>query len=184
MCLPFATIEDVRKAYEFSRLQDFLDIYAVNVVGAYQMENYIEAFREEFRWATNWKVLAENFMESYHLPVCHAGTIGGHVDLLKMSCPEGLPAFNYHSILKNDALDLAGMPIVIEIEIFPFVIDTNFCGLPKNDNFFALWRHNPLAFPVEQAPFSCDLGLGNVALPSAGLTDQECAVALGDEAPV
>jgi phenylpropionate dioxygenase-like ring-hydroxylating dioxygenase large terminal subunit len=71
------------------------------------MENYIEAFREEFRWATNWKVLAENFMESYHLPVCHAGTIGGHVDLLKMSCPEGLPAFNYHSILKNDALDLA-----------------------------------------------------------------------------
>ncbi|MEY3307777.1 MAG: hypothetical protein RLZZ413_1815 [Pseudomonadota bacterium] len=78
-----------------------------DLVGAFQMENYIEAFREEFRWATNWKVLAENFMESYHLPVCHAGTIGGHVDLLKMSCPEGLPAFNYHSILKNDALDLA-----------------------------------------------------------------------------
>jgi nitrite reductase/ring-hydroxylating ferredoxin subunit len=26
---------------------------------------------------TNWKVLAENFMESYHLPVCHSGTIGG-----------------------------------------------------------------------------------------------------------
>lgn len=78
-----------------------------DLVGAFQMENYVEAFREEFRWATNWKVLAENFMESYHLPVCHAGTIGGHVDLLKMSCPEGLPAFNYHSILKNDALDLA-----------------------------------------------------------------------------
>jgi phenylpropionate dioxygenase-like ring-hydroxylating dioxygenase large terminal subunit len=78
-----------------------------DLIGPFQMENYIESFREEFRWATNWKVLAENFMESYHLPVCHAGTIGGHVDLLKMSCPEGLPAFNYHSILKNDALDLA-----------------------------------------------------------------------------
>jgi phenylpropionate dioxygenase-like ring-hydroxylating dioxygenase large terminal subunit len=78
-----------------------------DLIGPFQMENYVESFREEFRWATNWKVLAENFMESYHLPVCHAGTIGGHVDLLKMSCPEGLPAFNYHSILKNDALDLA-----------------------------------------------------------------------------
>ncbi len=77
-----------------------------DLVGKFHMENYVESFREEFHWATNWKVLAENFMESYHLPVCHAGTIGGHVDLLKMSCPEGLPAFNYHSILKNDALDL------------------------------------------------------------------------------
>lgn len=78
-----------------------------DLIGPFQMEAYVESFREEFRWATNWKVLAENFMESYHLPVCHAGTIGGHVDLLKMSCPEGLPAFNFHSIVKNDALDLA-----------------------------------------------------------------------------
>jgi phenylpropionate dioxygenase-like ring-hydroxylating dioxygenase large terminal subunit len=77
------------------------------LVGDFQMQNYVEAFREDFRWNTNWKVLAENFMESYHLPVCHAATIGGHVDLMKMDCPEGLPAFNYHSITKNDALDLA-----------------------------------------------------------------------------
>jgi phenylpropionate dioxygenase-like ring-hydroxylating dioxygenase large terminal subunit len=77
-----------------------------DLVGKFHMESYVEAFREEFRWNTNWKVLAENFMESYHLPVCHADTIGGHVDLLKMTCPEGLPAFNYHYIIKNDALDL------------------------------------------------------------------------------
>lgn len=77
-----------------------------DLVGKYHMENYREDFRESFRWATNWKVLAENFMESYHLPMCHEGTIGGHVDLMKMTCPEGQPAFNYHFILKNDALDL------------------------------------------------------------------------------
>jgi phenylpropionate dioxygenase-like ring-hydroxylating dioxygenase large terminal subunit len=76
------------------------------LVGKFHMENYREDFRETFRWATNWKVLAENFMESYHLPMCHEGTIGGHVDLTKMTCPEGQPAFNYHFILKNDALDL------------------------------------------------------------------------------
>lgn len=77
------------------------------LVGDYGMEAYVEAFREEFRWETNWKVLAENFMESYHLPVCHAGTIGPTVDLNQMTCPEGEDAFNYHWILKNDALDLS-----------------------------------------------------------------------------
>lgn len=76
------------------------------LVGKYDMARYREAFREEFRWATNWKVLAENFMESYHLPVCHAGTIGNTVDLEKMTCPESPAAFNYHHIIKNDALDL------------------------------------------------------------------------------
>jgi phenylpropionate dioxygenase-like ring-hydroxylating dioxygenase large terminal subunit len=78
-----------------------------HLVGYLDMSTYVETFREEFRWATNWKVLAENFMESYHLPVCHAGTIGGSVDLLKMTCPEGTAAFNYHYILKNDTIPLS-----------------------------------------------------------------------------
>ena len=77
------------------------------LVGYLDMATYTETFREEFRWATNWKVLAENFMESYHLPVCHAGTIGGASDLNAMTCPEGFPAFNYHWILKNDLVPLA-----------------------------------------------------------------------------
>lgn len=78
-----------------------------NLVGYLDMGSYRETFREEFRWATNWKVLAENFMESYHLPVCHEGTIGGSVDLMKMTCPEGYPSFNYHYILKNDTIPLS-----------------------------------------------------------------------------
>lgn len=77
-----------------------------NLVGYLDMGSYVEAFREEFLWDTNWKVLAENFMESYHLPVCHEGTIGGTVDLLKMTCPQGFASFNYHYILKNDSLPL------------------------------------------------------------------------------
>ena len=77
-----------------------------NLVGYLDMGKYVEAFREEFHWNTNWKVLAENFMESYHLPVCHEGTIGGTVDLSKMTCPKGFPAFNYHYIVKNDSLPL------------------------------------------------------------------------------
>lgn len=77
------------------------------LVGYLDMGSYHEAFREEFRWATNWKVLAENFMESYHLPVCHAGTIGGSVDLMQMTCPEGKAGFNYHWIMKNDEVPLS-----------------------------------------------------------------------------
>ncbi|WP_371225157.1 aromatic ring-hydroxylating oxygenase subunit alpha [Roseovarius sp. 2305UL8-3] len=78
-----------------------------DMVAGYDMTNYTESFYEEHVWDTNWKVLAENFMESYHLPVCHAGTIGGLSKLEDMICPPGLPAFNYHTILKDESLRIA-----------------------------------------------------------------------------
>jgi phenylpropionate dioxygenase-like ring-hydroxylating dioxygenase large terminal subunit len=77
------------------------------LIADYGMENYVEDFHEQFIWNTNWKVLAENFMESYHLPVCHAKTIGGLSKLDEMICPPGLPTFNYHTILKDDTLKIA-----------------------------------------------------------------------------
>lgn len=77
------------------------------MVAGYDMTNYAETFYEEHVWDTNWKVLAENFMESYHLPVCHAGTIGGLSKLEEMHCPPGEPAFNWHTILKDDTLRIA-----------------------------------------------------------------------------
>lgn len=52
-------------------------------------------------------MLAKDFKESYHLPVCHAGTIGGLSKLEGMIYPPGLPAFNYHTILKDDGLKIA-----------------------------------------------------------------------------
>ena len=77
------------------------------LISRYNMAEYTETFREEHVWDTNWKVLAENFMESYHLPVCHAGTIGGLSRLDDMVCPPGEAAFNYHTILKDDRLKIA-----------------------------------------------------------------------------
>lgn len=77
------------------------------LIADYDMATYTETFFETHVWDTNWKVLAENFMESYHLPVCHAGTIGGLSKLEEMVCPPGLPAFNYHTILKDDSLKIA-----------------------------------------------------------------------------
>ncbi|MEP2628212.1 MAG: SRPBCC family protein [Hyphomicrobiales bacterium] len=78
-----------------------------DMIADYDMANYTESFQEEHVWDTNWKVLAENFMESYHLPVCHAGTIGGLSKLEDMICPPGQAAFNYHTILKDEQLRIA-----------------------------------------------------------------------------
>ncbi|WP_138468960.1 SRPBCC family protein [Poseidonocella sp. HB161398] len=78
-----------------------------DLVGYLDMGRYTETFREEHRWNTNWKILAENFMESYHLPMCHSGTIGGASKLSEMVCPEGYPGFNYHHILKDERVPLA-----------------------------------------------------------------------------
>lgn len=78
-----------------------------DMVADYEMGSYQETFFETHVWDTNWKVLAENFMESYHLPVCHSGTIGGLSKLEEMICPPGHDAFNYHTILKDDALKIA-----------------------------------------------------------------------------
>jgi phenylpropionate dioxygenase-like ring-hydroxylating dioxygenase large terminal subunit len=86
-------------AERLSEVQALIDDYAI--------EHYVETFRETHVWDTNWKILAENFMESYHLPVCHAGTIGGLSRLSEMVCPPGRPAFNYHTILKDDSLKIA-----------------------------------------------------------------------------
>jgi phenylpropionate dioxygenase-like ring-hydroxylating dioxygenase large terminal subunit len=78
-----------------------------DLIAPFDMTQYRETHRETFRWATNWKVLAENFMESYHLPVCHAGTIGGASRFEEMVCPTGGAAFNYHWILKDESVPLA-----------------------------------------------------------------------------
>jgi phenylpropionate dioxygenase-like ring-hydroxylating dioxygenase large terminal subunit len=78
-----------------------------DLIDDFQMETYVESFRETHVWNTNWKILAENFMESYHLPVCHSGTIGGLSRLEDMICPPGQRGFNYHTILKDDSLKIA-----------------------------------------------------------------------------
>ncbi len=77
------------------------------MVADYNMADYEQTFFETHQWNTNWKVLAENFMESYHLPVCHRSTVGGLSKLEDMICPPGHDAFNYHTILKDESLAIA-----------------------------------------------------------------------------
>lgn len=76
------------------------------LIASYEMENYVETFYEEHVWDTNWKILAENFMESYHLPMLHRATVGPYSKLEEMECPPGLDAFNYHWITKEASLPI------------------------------------------------------------------------------
>lgn len=76
-------------------------------IAPFGMERYTELFRETHVWDTNWKVLAENFMESYHLPACHAATIGGLSVINDAAMPEGRPAYNIHFITKDPSFTLS-----------------------------------------------------------------------------
>lgn len=76
-------------------------------IAPFDMATYTELFRETHVWDTNWKVLAENFMESYHLPACHAATIGGLSSIADADMPEGAPAYNIHFITKDPSFTLS-----------------------------------------------------------------------------
>jgi phenylpropionate dioxygenase-like ring-hydroxylating dioxygenase large terminal subunit len=76
------------------------------LIEPYGMGDYVETFYEEHVWDTNWKILAENFMESYHLPMLHRATVGPHSKLEAMECPPGHTAFNYHWITKEASLPI------------------------------------------------------------------------------
>ena len=80
---------------------------ASDMVADYAVDEYRQTFFEIHEWNTNWKVLAENFMESYHLPVCHAATIGGLSRVDEIECPEGFDAFNFHTVQKDESFRLS-----------------------------------------------------------------------------
>ena len=48
------------------------------IVADYGAADYVEVDRQEHVWQTNWKLLTENFMEGYHLPVAHRRTVGAY----------------------------------------------------------------------------------------------------------
>lgn len=98
-------------------------------IAPFGMENYVEFFRETHVWDTNWKVLAENFMESYHLPACHAATIGGVSQIDASDMPEGEPAYNIHFITKDLSFRLA-------------------CAHPDNTTLTGEWRQKNAIFSV------------------------------------
>ncbi len=66
------TIEPINK--KLSKLYE--------IASPYNMDKYINIISEDHQWNTNWKLLTENFMEGYHLPVAHPKTVGPFINLM------------------------------------------------------------------------------------------------------
>ncbi|MSP83746.1 MAG: (2Fe-2S)-binding protein [Alphaproteobacteria bacterium] len=73
------------------------------IVGPYRMADYIPFAAQDHVWATNWKILTENFMEGYHLPVAHRRTVGAWFPADDTGFPaERFEAFTYQTFIKDD----------------------------------------------------------------------------------
>jgi choline monooxygenase len=73
------------------------------VVKNYGMESYIPVIHQDHTWATNWKLLNENFMEGYHLPVAHKATVGAWFPVEDTVFPEAVhDAFTYQTFTKDE----------------------------------------------------------------------------------
>ncbi len=74
-----------------------------DLVGRYGAADYVPIATQDFVWNTNWKLLTENFMESYHLPVAHRKTLGTWLPLDTIAFPaEVHDAFTYETFTKDE----------------------------------------------------------------------------------
>ena len=73
------------------------------VVERYAMPGYIPVVHQDHVWKTNWKLLNENFMEGYHLPVAHKATVGAWFPVEDTEFPEATyDAFTYQTFTKDE----------------------------------------------------------------------------------
>jgi choline monooxygenase len=73
------------------------------VVAAYDMAGYVPIVTQDHVWNTNWKLLSENFMEGYHLPVAHRKTVGAWFPADDTQFPaETYKAFTYQTFTKDE----------------------------------------------------------------------------------
>jgi choline monooxygenase len=73
------------------------------MVAPYDMAGYLPIAEQDHVWNTNWKLLTENFMEGYHLPVTHRKTVGAWFPAEDTIFPsESSPAFTFQTFTKSE----------------------------------------------------------------------------------
>ena len=66
------------------------------------MAGYVPFVTQDHLWNTNWKLLTENFMEGYHLPVAHRGRSAPGSRPRRPAFPEQVfDSFTYQTFIKN-----------------------------------------------------------------------------------
>ena len=72
------------------------------LVARYHTRGYVPVISQDHLWNTNWKLLCENFMEGYHLPVAHRATIGPWTPADGSRFPDDTyDAFTYQTFTKT-----------------------------------------------------------------------------------
>ena len=107
-CLPEIRTE-VWQGFIYVTLNDEAESVASRVapladmIDRFQMADYVPIVTQDHVWDTNWKLLTENYMESYHLPYIHKGTVGGHFPVEECIFPDENPgAFTYSTFTKAE----------------------------------------------------------------------------------
>lgn len=73
-----------------------------DLVAPYRMTNYVPVAMEDYVWDTNWKIVTENFMEGYHLPVAHRATVGAWFPVKDTEFPDQThDAFTFQTFSKD-----------------------------------------------------------------------------------
>jgi choline monooxygenase len=72
-----------------------------HVISRYHAEGYGKVLDIDMTTEANWKLLHENFMESYHLPFVHRGSLGKQESLGVASGFEASQAYSIHRSIKH-----------------------------------------------------------------------------------
>jgi phenylpropionate dioxygenase-like ring-hydroxylating dioxygenase large terminal subunit len=111
------------------------------IVGRYAMADYVPVVTEDKVWKTNWKVVTENFMESYHLRYAHGATLGADYPVDRTEFPEQtFDAFTYSIFTLGDASNFGR-------------------AHPDNTRLEGEWRHTsvlPTIFPAHMIVLTPD----------------------------
>jgi choline monooxygenase len=72
-------------------------------VARFHLDKYLPIDMQDHVWNTNWKLLTENFMESYHLPVAHKETVGAWCPVDQSTFPDHAnAAFTWQTFEKDE----------------------------------------------------------------------------------
>jgi choline monooxygenase len=79
-----------------------------DVVAPFQMAGYIPVHSQVDVWATNWKLLVENFMDAYHIFKVHKASFGANGDnTLDTNMFPGTDHWAHHAVIHEAGDDIA-----------------------------------------------------------------------------
>jgi phenylpropionate dioxygenase-like ring-hydroxylating dioxygenase large terminal subunit len=78
------------------------------VLAPYRLAGYVPVHQQVDVWATNWKLLVENFMDAYHVFKVHQGTFAANGDnTLDTTLYPGTEAWAHHVVVHDKGDDIA-----------------------------------------------------------------------------